>query len=250
MMTYLVTLINKIFLTLLTKIRLEIEIHDILFDHEPIDTTPSVQGEPELRLDFSDILLKDNNKIKHKAAKNIREKYLRMGRNRDKVRKSAQRAIRQLKKSKYLKTDDTETVDYNNDIDITDVNDDLSSDAATIIYEEPIIKRRNPKRKSDLLQRFDTERFVKNVGDSYDVQCIKQVPMHPRDRLARATKNARSDGVELIKQVPARPKDRLRRKAKILKHTRDWMKEKKLKVARENVSALMQGRFFFIQKFF
>ena len=62
-----------------------------------------------------------------------------MGRNRDKVRKSVQRAIWQLKKSKYLKIDFTETVDYNNDIDITDVNDDLS-DGETIIYEKPIIK--------------------------------------------------------------------------------------------------------------
>ena len=42
-----------------------------------------------------------------------------MERNRDKVKRSAQRAIRQMKKSKYLEADDTETVYYNNDIDIT-----------------------------------------------------------------------------------------------------------------------------------
>ena len=89
-----------------------------------------------------------------------------MGRNRDKVKRSAQKAIHQLKKSKYLETDNIETVDYNNDIDITDVNDDLSSDAEAIIYEEPIVKRRNPKRKGDPMQRFDTKRFMKNVGDS------------------------------------------------------------------------------------
>ena len=41
-----------------------------------------------------------------------------MGRNRDKVKRLAQRAIRQLKKSKYLENNDTETIDYNNDIDI------------------------------------------------------------------------------------------------------------------------------------
>ena len=105
-----------------------------------------------------------------------------MGRNRDKVRKSVQRAIWQLKKSKYLKTDSTETVDYNNDIDITDFNDDLS-DGETIIYEKPIIKCRNPKRKGDILECFDTKRFMKNVADSYDVQFIKQVPMHHRDML-------------------------------------------------------------------
>ena len=41
-----------------------------------------------------------------------------MGRNRDKVKRLAQRAIRQLKKSKYLVNNNTETNDYNNDIDI------------------------------------------------------------------------------------------------------------------------------------
>ena len=33
------------------------------------------------------------------------------------------------------------------------------------------------------MERFDTKRFMKNVGDSYDVQFIKQVPMHHRDML-------------------------------------------------------------------
>lgn len=56
-----------------------------------------------------------------------------MGHNRDKVKISAQRAIRQLKKSKYLETDNTETFDYKNDINVTDINNDLSSHAETII---------------------------------------------------------------------------------------------------------------------
>ena len=72
-----------------------------------------------------------------------------MGRNMQTVKTSTQRAIRQLKKSKHLETDDTVTVGCNNDINITDVNNDLSSDAETIIYEEPIIKCRNPKRKGN-----------------------------------------------------------------------------------------------------
>ena len=79
-----------------------------------------------------------------------------MGCNKDKVKRSAQRAIQQLKKSKYFETDDTETVDYNNDIVIADVIDDLSSDAETIIYEEPMIKLRKPERKGDPMQCFDT----------------------------------------------------------------------------------------------
>ena len=100
------------------KIRSEIDTDDILFEHEPIDATPSAQVEPEPRFDFTDILFKENNKTKRRTAKKIREKYLKMGRNRDKVKRLAQRAIRQLKKSKYLENNDTETIDYNNDIDI------------------------------------------------------------------------------------------------------------------------------------
>ena len=119
------------------KIRSEIDTDDVLFEHEPIHTTPSVQVEPESTFDFADILFKENNENKHRKQKKkkIREKYLKMGCNRDKVKRSAQGPIQQLKKSKHLETSDTETVDYNNDIDITDFKDDLSSDTETIIYE-------------------------------------------------------------------------------------------------------------------
>ena len=115
---------------------------------------------------------------------------------------------------------------------------------------------------------------MKNLGDSYDVQFIKQVPMHPRERLARTTKNAQKDDddVEFIKQVPMQTKDRLtrvtknaqdnddvefikqvsthprdksRKTKKTFKHPRDRMREKELKIARENVSALMHRKFDF-----
>ena len=72
------------------------------------------------------------------------------------------------------------------------------------------------------MQRFDTKKFMKNVGDNYDVQFIKQVPMHPRDRLVRAIKNAEGDDdVNFIKQMSEHPRDRVRRKTKTLKHPRD-----------------------------
>ena len=110
------------------------------------------------------------------------------------------------------------------------------------------------------MQRFDKKKFMKNVGDSYDVQFIKQVPMHPRDRLARATKNAqRDDDVEFIKQVTMHrgdddvefKKNRCLHilKTKALKHQRDRMNEKKLKIATENFSALCGENLFLIQRF-
>ena len=120
---------------------------------------------------------------------------------------------------------------------------------------------------------------MKNVGDSYDVQFIKQAPTHPRDRLARVTKNAQRDDDDIefikqvpmhtrdrlaratknaqgdddfkfIKQVPVHPRDRSRRKTKTLKHPGDRMREKELKIARENVSALMREKFVFYPEVF
>ena len=90
-------------------------------------------------------------------------------------------------------------------------------------------------------------RTTKNAQrDDDDIEFIKQVPTHPRDRLTRASKNAQGDeDVKFIKQVPAHPRDRLRRKTKTLKHPSDRMREEKLKIARENVSALMRGKFVF-----
>lgn len=47
-----------------------------------------------------------------------------------------------------------------------------------------------------------------------------------------------------VKQVPLPPRDRLKKKAKILKHPRDILKDKEL--TRDNVSALVEGKFSFL----
>ena len=90
-------------------------------------------------------------------------------------------------------------------------------------------------------------RVTKNAQrDDDDIEFIKQVPMHPGDRLARATRNAQGDDdVKFIKQVPAHPRDRSGEKTKTLKCLRNRMREKELKIARENVSVLMWGKICF-----
>ena len=75
-----------------------------------------------------------------------------------------------------------------------------------------------------------------------DIALIKQVPVHPRDRWVWAAKN---DDVIFVKQVPLHPRDRLKKKTKTLKHPRDRLKDKELQVARDNVSALVEGKFSF-----
>ena len=71
------------------EIRLEIDTDNILFEHKPIDTTHSFQVELEPTFDLADVLFKENNNNKHRMAKRIREKYLKMRCNRDKVRRLA-----------------------------------------------------------------------------------------------------------------------------------------------------------------
>ena len=59
--------------TLVDVINAETNVDDILFDYEPIDTTPNVPPAPEPTLNFSDILLPKNN-AKTKAAKKVNKK--------------------------------------------------------------------------------------------------------------------------------------------------------------------------------
>ena len=67
-------------------------------------------------------LKKDNKISKVKASEAIRKKYKKMKQNKDKVKKTAKMAINELRKSKHIQTDDTQTVNYNNDINLDDVD--------------------------------------------------------------------------------------------------------------------------------
>ena len=74
---------------------------------------------------------------------------------------------------------------------------------------------------------------------------IKQVTMHPRDRLARSRRKKDDDDVAFIKQVTMHPRDKQKRKLKKLTHQKNRMKNKELQIARDNVLALMEGKFSF-----
>ena len=83
--------------------------------------------------------------------------------------------------------------------------------------------------------------------ETKDVEFIKWGPLHPRQRLARMNKQDEKD-IEFIKRVPLHPRQRLVRKIKKLNHSRDKLKEKELQIARNIVSALMEGKFVFSRK--
>ena len=69
---------------------------------------------------------------------------------------------------------------------------------------------------------------------------VKQVLMHPRDRLARATRKKNNDDVVFVKQVLMHPRDRQKRKSKKLTHL-----NKELQIAKDNASTLMAEEFSF-----
>ena len=71
---------------------------------------------------------------------------------------------------------------------------------------------------------------------------VKQVPLHPRDRLARAKSKKNDDDVVFVKQLPINPRDRQKRKTKKLTHPKNRMKNKELQIAGDNVSAITTGK--------
>ena len=60
------------------------------------------------------------------------------------------------------------------------------------------------------------------------------------------TRKQKDEGVIFVKQVPLHPRERLKGKTKRLTHPRDRMKNKQLQIARENVSDPMEGKFSFL----
>ena len=65
--------------------------------------------------------------------------------------------------------------------------------------------------------------------------------MYPRNRLKKLTKG---DDVVFMKQVPLHPRDRLKKNTKKLKpmHTRDKSKRQALQIAAENADTLLKGK--------
>ena len=84
---------KKVVKTLIDVINAEANVDDILFDCEPIDTTPNVQPVPEPTLNFSDILLPKNN-AKTKAT----EKFLKSTKKCEKI-KTIKNATKRLFKT-------------------------------------------------------------------------------------------------------------------------------------------------------
>ena len=126
---------------LVDQIKSETDANHILLEHEPVDTTPDIPRSPEPLLNFSDILLK-NNKGKNRTAKKNRQKYKNIRPNQDKIKKLTKQAIKEIKKSDYLETDDVETVNYNDGINIDDISTagdveiENMSDPETIAYDK------------------------------------------------------------------------------------------------------------------
>ena len=124
----------------------------------------------------------------------------------------------------FLETDDLMTIDYNNDVSLDDAatvdyhndtqpNDlnneidkiNLKKTSATQKAAKKIIKKyKNLKRKGQLVNYSKLSKNSKEDG----IVFVKQVPLHPRDRLKKLA--AADQKVEFLKQVPVHPRDRLK----------------------------------------
>ena len=95
---------------------METDVNDILFDHEPVDVSPNIPSAPD-PTHFSDVLLPKNIGKNKAIFKNF---LIRIRQNKEKIKKLANNAIQNMKKSNCLQTDDTETVNYNSRIELDD----------------------------------------------------------------------------------------------------------------------------------
>ena len=106
--------------------------------------------------------------------------------------------------------DDAATVDYHNDTQPNDLNNEidkinLKKTSATQKAAKKIIKKyKNLKRKGQLVNYSKLSKNSKEDG----IVFVKQVPVHPRDRLKKLA--AADQKVEFLKQVPVHPRDRLK----------------------------------------
>ena len=73
-------------------------------------------------------------------------------------------------------------------------------------------KYKNLKRKINEKNKLATTKKIRQKDD--DVVFVKQVPMHPRDRIKKLAKD---DDVVFVKQVPLHLRDRLKKKTRELK---------------------------------
>ena len=123
--------------------------------------------------------------------------------------------------------DDLEIVDFNNDTEMSDLID-LKGTSGTkeveFIKQVSLHPRERLKRKKKAELNNYNELSKKSKSD---ITFIRQVPMHPGDRLKKLT--AINKKVKFIKQVPLHPRDRLKRNTKnikqVLAHLSDKLKK-------------------------
>ena len=97
--------------------------------------------------------------------------------------------------------------------DLTDIDKiDLKQTCATQAAKN-IKKYRNLKRKGEPIKYSEPNKKSKSRNN--DITFIKQIPVHPQERLKKLNKSRKTDEVKFIKQLPLYLRNRLK-----------WKKEK------------------------
>ena len=111
--------------------------------------------------------------------------------------------------------DDLETLDFNNDTEMSD-SIDLKEGDIEFVEHVPLHPRERLKRKRkvELYNYSELSKKSKN-----DITFVKEVPVHSRDRLKKIA--AINEKTKFIKQVPVHPQDI----EEALLHPRDKLKK-------------------------
>ena len=138
------------------------------------------------------------------ASNRIKKKYFHQ-KSKGMLKRSNKKATAWLRKAGYLDTDDLETIDYNNDSNINDLDDvetvDYNNDNNLNNLDDTDLKKVSGKRIAakkivkkyrNLARKKPYQRVSKKTDDN--IVFLKQVPVHPRDRLAKRNKRWRYIG--------------------------------------------------------
>ena len=97
----------------------DVDTNDVLFEDVRVDDTANCPSPPDPLPSFSDILF-PKNKSKNNVVKNFLKKYQQMRQNRDRVKKAA-KCYPKTNKSKVYPNDDTQTIIYNDNVNLEDL---------------------------------------------------------------------------------------------------------------------------------
>ena len=91
---------------------------------------------------------------RQKKKKKISQKYKKIRRNKDKIKNFSKKAVEDMTKINHLETDDVETVNYNNDMEINNLSDAETVDYYTNYHTSKISKSLAQQQAKRIVKKY------------------------------------------------------------------------------------------------